>query len=442
MDSQQDLQHYASDVSDDAAVEAPPKISGDERRMHVRAYNYWLSLLDGKDFPSVEDLDPESLSDFGPNSLLLDFTAGSEDPAIAYIGAKLRSECDLDREVQSIDEIPARTLITRLTDHYMQILANRAPVGFEAEFTNQRGLDMAYRGILMPFSSDNDTIDFIFGVINWKQVASDDLAANLQNEVDRVLAQTPIPTLPQVPAWADGPSRRSSVRLPQAHNDADDDDSLAIEAGDSADDAWDVADVEPDGSAELADWLAAAREAAEVARTLDNRGRSALYRASGLAYDFALIAESRAEDYAELLADCGLVAQERAPMTPIVKLVFGAHFDKTRLTEYALALSFAKANGLPSGELAAYLEHYDGGLKGLLRDARAAKRSPKLAVPRQNDTRERARALEAQAIFAVPGDDEFVILVARRMDGDHVGVIGVAELDNALIDRALHRLAL
>jgi len=137
-----------------------------------------------------------------------------------------------------------------------------------------------------------------------------------------------------------------------------------------------------------------------------------------------------------------LTVQKRAPMTPIVKLVFGITYDKTRLTEYASALAFAKAQGLPSGELATYIESFEGGLKGLLKAARAAKRPTKMAVPRQNNTRERARVLEPQAIFAVPGDDEFVILVARRMDGEHVGVIGVAELDDGLIDRALHRLAL
>jgi hypothetical protein len=54
----------------------------------------------------------------------------------------------------------------------MQIIANRAPVGFEAEFENQRGTSICYRGILMPLSSDGDTIDFIYGVINWKKLTA------------------------------------------------------------------------------------------------------------------------------------------------------------------------------------------------------------------------------------------------------------------------------
>ncbi len=436
MDEQHDFRHHDQYVTDDAAVEAPPKISGDERRMHVRAYNFWLSMLDGHDFPSIEDLDPSSLGDFGPHSVLLDFTAGSENPAVIYIGDKLRTECDLDDDIKSIAEVPPRTLISRLTDHYMQIIANRAPVGFEAEFTNQRQLDMAYRGILLPFSSDGDTIDFIYGVINWKQVVAGDLAESLQNEVDRVLAGKPISHLPQVPAWADGPSRTAHVALVQTdivHSiatapKADNSDELVLAPVCHAEDG-------------LADWLVAAREAAHVAHTLDSRSRVALYRAIGLAYDFALIADARPADYAALLEDSGLVAQERAPMTPIVKLVFGHDYEKTRLTEYAAVLGYAKTQAMPSGELAAYIEHFDGGLKGLLKAARAAKRPAKMTVSRASNMRERARTLEAQAIFAMPGDDEFVVLVARRMDGEHVGVIGVAELDEKLIERALSRLA-
>ena len=433
MDDYNSFGHQSDHPIDDAAIEAPPAIGGDERRMHVRAYNFWVSMLHGQDFPSIEDLDPEQLHDFGPNSVLLDFTAGAENPSIAYLGDKLRTECDLEDHINSIAQVPSRTLLSRLTDHYLQIIANRAPVGFEAEFINQRGLETMYRGILMPFSSDHDTIDFIFGVINWKEVADDDVAIGLENEIDRVLARAPIHTAQQMPAWADGPGRDASeAELPTSTPD-----TLAT---DDADEHVALAPLNPDDAA-LADWLASARDAADVARTLESRGRAALYRAVGLAYDFALIADARPEDYAELLADSGVVAQDRAPMTPIVKLVFGIDYDKTRLTEFATVLNYAKGHDLPMGSLAGYIEQFTGGLKGLLSEARAAKRSTKMAVPRSNAKRDRARTLEPQAIFAVAGDDEFVILIARRVDGEHVGVIGVADLDEGLIDRALQRMA-
>src|SRR3546814_10223947 len=97
-----------------------------------------------------------------------------------------------------------------------------------------------------------------------------------------------------------------------------------------------------------ADWLALGRDCADQAGAAEGRSRSALYRAIGLAYGFALVAQRRPHDYAELLEDAGIKAQARAPMIPIVKLVFGATYDKTRLTEYAAALDHALANMLES----------------------------------------------------------------------------------------------
>ena len=138
--------------------------------MHVRAYNHWVALLEGRDFPSIEDLEPSDVQDFSAHSVLLDFTCGGDNPAIPFIGATIRDECGLDDDMRTIADVPSRSLLSRLTDHYMQIIANRAPVGFEAEFDNPRGETICYRGILMPFSSDGETIDFIYGVINWKRV--------------------------------------------------------------------------------------------------------------------------------------------------------------------------------------------------------------------------------------------------------------------------------
>ena len=152
-------------VAADSDCDVSMEIGGDERRMHVRAYNYWCSLLDGRDYPSIEDLEPGDIEDFGPHSVLLDFTEGQGNPATPYIGTAIREECGLGDDIKSIDDVPSRSLLSRLTDHYMQIIANRAPVGFEAEFVNQRSRTICYRGILKPFSSDGDTIDFIYGVI-------------------------------------------------------------------------------------------------------------------------------------------------------------------------------------------------------------------------------------------------------------------------------------
>src|SRR3954471_24313510 len=183
-----------------SAADVAAAIGTDERRMHVRAYNHWVALLDGRDFPSIEDLEPGDVADFSPHSVLLDFTCGVENPAMPYLGAAIRDECGLGDDTRTIAEVPSRSLLSRLTDHYMQIIANRAPVGFEAEFENPHGKTICYRGILMPFSSDGDQIDFIYGVINWKHVDAPAAAASL---VAALAAEPAPPAEVEIAAIAD-----------------------------------------------------------------------------------------------------------------------------------------------------------------------------------------------------------------------------------------------
>ncbi|HWU96271.1 MAG TPA: hypothetical protein VN029_11785, partial [Sphingomonas sp.] len=170
--------------TDEAVNDRDLVIGTDERRMHVRAYNHWVSLLHGRAYPSIEDLDPDNIMDFGAHSVLLDFSKGVDDPAIRFLGRALREETGLDATITHVAQVPSRSLLSRLTDHYLQIIANRAPIGFEAEFVGTRGHNTLYRGILMPFSSNEDTIDFIYGVINWKELVDAETQAQLEAEVE------------------------------------------------------------------------------------------------------------------------------------------------------------------------------------------------------------------------------------------------------------------
>ncbi len=201
---------------DDGGVETPLNVGNDERRMHVRAYNYWVSLLAGRDYPSIEDLDPAGIEDFAPNSVLLDFTCGADQATFAYLGAALRAEGEIGNDVRSIADVPRRSVLSRLTEHYLEIIANRAPIGFEAEYVNQRGLATMYRGILMPFTSDGDTIDFIYGVINWKEVSVEvEMDDDIRAAVTAALEEEIIPSFPSpqgLGRWSQWPASPVSTK--------------------------------------------------------------------------------------------------------------------------------------------------------------------------------------------------------------------------------------
>ena len=446
--------------ADDFAHEdaPPPALGQDERRMQVRAYNFWAGLLDNRNFPAIDDLYPENLPEFGPHGVLLDFSRGIEDPEIAFLGQKLAGECGAaGLQITRLSDVPTRSLLSRITDHYMQILANQAPIGFEAEFVNQRGQTILYRGILLPFSSDDESIDFIFGVINWKELADSHTADELLLEIDQAIEAGPdiVPrrepeTLP-LTDWADGPGvvqgkdavDHSALPRPSFGLSAQDEDAEEeITTSFHEDDPLPIHD-----PVSLADWLALAREMAAAAREREDRSRAALYEAIGRAYDFSLAAAQQPEEFAGMIADAGLTMQERAPMTPVVKLVFGADYDKTRLTEYAAALEWAQRNAIAPGALGERLSGAEGGLKGVVAAEREFRRMragvaarPVRSGPRKS-TAKKLRALAPQSFASIASKgDEFALVMIRRTESGEVVVLGEVSEDASLVEKAARTL--
>jgi hypothetical protein len=599
-----DDSHGYEPGEDESGRDAPPPgIGQDERRMQVRAYNHWASLLEDRNFPAIDDLEPGNLPDFGPFSVLLDFTGGIEDPGITYLGDQLAQECDISvTELKTLADVPSRSLLSRITDHYMQILANQAPIGFEAEFVNQRGSTILYRGILLPFSTDDEAIDFIYGVINWKELADQRTSDELLLQVDQALETKPESLPPRVEDtpltdWADGPgasvandiddeplelsltvdneaveeelaptefadglpafSGRAEDYLDdeeEAYEEEDDEADgedgmprpkfgslMSIGGGrgvptDVAEDADDVdltpyvvgedesddgdeatdfeyaddavmaldgfevtaeqtplalgelepaadefsieleesgtapeessmelggfefadtgevpaggkiqlAPLDPEDMA-LGDWLASAREMAVQARTSEDRTRNALYEAIGRAYDFSLAATDNPQDFEELVSDSGLSVQDRAPMTPVVKLVFGADYDKTRLTEYAAALSHAHRLELPRGTLGDYLRGAEGGLKGVVRAERQLRRADSGKADPVADSREllaaKLREMPAIELSDIAGyGSEFALVMIRRSENGELAILGEVPEDAGLIEKAAKKI--
>ncbi|MES3100658.1 PAS domain-containing protein [Sphingomonas faeni] len=333
-------------------------LGGDERRMHVRAYNHWVSLLDGRPYPSIANLEPETITDFGPHSVLLDFSHGMGDPKIAYLGRALREECGLEGPIATIADVPSRSLLSRLTDHYLQIIANRAPIGFEAEFVSSRGRTTLYRGILMPFASGGVTIDFIYGVINWKELADADLQAALSAELDAAVHATPQGSGTAAQVWADGPSGGFDVLSaePMPVQALVLDDPLAA----------DYVLAGPFG-----EQLAMARENAAQVRAAEARSRAALHRTLGRAHDLAVSTEHDDGDLATLFAAACLPGQTDV-MMQIVTLVFGANFEAARLETFAAVLRHAQRHQVPAGGFASFIGGFDGDLAAIAAAERSA----------------------------------------------------------------------
>jgi hypothetical protein len=156
--------------------------------MQLRAYELWSSLLRRGHLPLIADLEPGGYPSLSPFSVLLDFSARRSDPAIAYLGERLAAECGIALgDAACVSHLPERCLLARVAEHYVKPMISSEPIGFEAEFVNQRGKTILYRGILLPFSRQGRAIEYVFAVIGWKELADPALVESLEHELGRAL---------------------------------------------------------------------------------------------------------------------------------------------------------------------------------------------------------------------------------------------------------------
>lgn len=133
-------------------------------------------------------------------------------------------------------------------------------------------------------------------------------------------------------------------------------------------------------------------------------------------------------------------------MTPIVKLVFGADYDKTRLTEYATVLGYAHRAGVARGALDTVLARAEGGLKGLVQAERRARREAEgKAAPVRDGVRDalarKLRKLEAIALDKIASEGaEFALVMIRRLPSGELAVIGEVPNDVPLIEKAARKI--
>jgi hypothetical protein len=153
-----------------------------------------------------------------------------------------------------------------------------------------------------------------------------------------------------------------------------------------------------------------------------------------------LVAQQNPEEYAELLEESGVKAQARAPMTPIVKLVFGIDYDKARLTEFAAALAWADRQQIALGGFEDLITAQPGGLKALVAAEREARRPEPRADTRGEAARAKLRTAAPISLDSIAADEEFSLIVTRRgADGRHEPVAVVD--DPAIVERAIRRIA-
>ncbi len=357
---------------------------------------------------------------FRIHSILFEFPHGSTDAAIPYIGLEVARLSRLDATPRSVADAPHDSVLARLPSLFPQVLANMSPVEFSSLAAVGPKGGATFNGILLPFQETDGHVSHIYVVLDQNEIEAAD-HDNVFDLTEDLLAERF--------------DTNYALRADLDVLDLQLDQVLA----DLAEKELETSLAEEPVPSPLAEALDEARHLAHEVSSYDTRSRTALYRALAKALAVAIQSEIAPGEYAEHLRVADIRVSERSPMTPIAKLVFGKGFDRTRLTEYASVLAFGREQGIDTGDFAAFIAAYEGGIKGIVAAQRLRRNGNRAKEPRQvvrAAAARRFRKLPATPVESIARDGgEFGVMLFRRMGDGSVAFLGEISDDAAAVER-------
>ena len=568
-----------------------------ERRITYSLYENWEAIAGKTGIPMLKGMRQEDIAPFKDNLVLLDLRNESSPPKFQVIGKKLKLDLDIELTNKPINKVPRRTMLSRVSDHYLEVIANRVPIAFEAEFVNTDQEKALYRGILLPFSDDNKRINFILGGVRWileKDLNLDQGEPSIEELMQEIAQgrgldpeQILITPESEISAEQDHHEEPESDivveedvieeeiigELPEPESDdsepeeAESDIAVEEEIIDEVEDEEVVLELEEPEEAEIAaneedvieediieediigelpepetddvtvdtpsieEFMSAGAKieepeeieaAAPVEDKADkeeiiiedeieteieavieddintepqqplsteetsttntdikkdsitgpdlrsalkqiisyikkddanhNRSRESLYNILAAIYGFYENCQEQPEIYNQIVNEHKLKIQARAPFTPLLKICIGKNYDKTRLTEYAAALSLARHMNIDIEEFPSFIKNFPGGIKGCVREIRSLRKQGNKAAPLPakvrtiKEAKDIIRALPSIGNFKLkkmivgPSDPEFFLLLAKRR-GHSIDILKILDDKFTKIDTIIKQTA-
>lgn len=459
---------------------------GRERRLHLQAFDYWQHIKGDEEQPFFKDLTVEGLAPFKEQSLLVERTfldgEAESDIRVRFFGSGLTA---LFRRRPTIGDNFRDFSDSGFAQELLSLLDNKSATDRAAEF-EYVDLEVDSRGVMLPLSRTGETIDYLWVVISAKSYAE---LGRFEGAIDVDSSEVSPPEMPEGAFAAahsdvgtesvldveeqpvsDPEQAPSPTSEPEpASMEQEDIDPLDIPVMDSEEERDDGdAFPEIEYRAEEAD-LSVSDGSVDTARPLDTipgeiglsleqtRGAADDHISStapgydrlyGLLADALKIYEESLLDPAPLsqaLTAADLKTQQRAPFTPILKLIFGRDYDKTRLTEYGSAIAHAVRRGVRSEALPDFLRDYPGGIKGCVQAERMARRGDKTttAHSRLKAAKRRLKEADAVALESVKLSGEFDLIMVRRSADKTAEILGRVDVSeptmSALIEKQARR---
>ena len=140
----------------------------DERRLIYRVLRHWTEMAIAQRYPTMDNIDPWLIGDDWANCTMLKLSGDKERSTFVVVGKNLVPP-GLSLDGASIARCPRETVLADLVKHLDACAADGAPVIIDGS-AEHLGATVQYRGILLPLSSNGQSVDAIFSAANFRKM--------------------------------------------------------------------------------------------------------------------------------------------------------------------------------------------------------------------------------------------------------------------------------
>ena len=139
-----------------------------EQRLTFRLLSYWNRVRGDRQMPSLGDVNIAEITEMYHLTFVIKLGADEDSHEFHYFGPELATIFETNYTGYTLSEALGDVMVNNTIGFYEKVIAERTPHSESSEFFSEGKL-VRYRSIILPCSSDGQTIDFLIGTTNYKK---------------------------------------------------------------------------------------------------------------------------------------------------------------------------------------------------------------------------------------------------------------------------------
>lgn len=129
-----------------------------------QAYAYWEGKRVGRKLPSRADIDPAEMKPFLAHTLLVDVSYDPISFTIRLAGTRLADIHGYELTGMNLESVDLGNQRAQIISEYLMTVESGEPCYFTHKYQTAIGKLLNYERLLMPLSSDGESVDMLLGI--------------------------------------------------------------------------------------------------------------------------------------------------------------------------------------------------------------------------------------------------------------------------------------